>query len=112
MLQHEGNRIVHHPILGEWKPRAGVTIFYNGRPILAQEGDTIAAALLAAGISVLRYTKKRREPRGIFCAIGQCSDCIMTVNGEPNVRTCITPVENGMKVCSEESQWKTGDDQF
>jgi predicted molibdopterin-dependent oxidoreductase YjgC len=58
----------------------------------------IAAALLAAGIRVHRYTTKRREPRGIFCGIGQCTDCVMVVNGVPNVRTCVTQVEKGMVI--------------
>ncbi len=58
----------------------------------------IAAALLAGGIRVHRYTTRRREPRGIYCGIGQCTDCVMVVNGVPNVRTCITQVEEGMVI--------------
>mgnify|MGYP001329681916 CR=1 FL=1 len=45
-----------------------------------------------------RYTKKEHKPRGIFCAIGRCTDCVMVVNGKPNIRTCVTPLEEGMKV--------------
>ena len=54
---------------------------------------------------VYRYTHKKREPRGIFCGIGQCTDCVMKVNGVPNVRTCITPVEEGMII---ETQYGLG----
>ena len=43
-------------------------------------------------------TAKRHEPRGIFCAIGRCTDCKMTVDGVPNTRTCITLVKDGMRV--------------
>jgi hypothetical protein len=57
-----------------------------------------ASALTAAGIKRFRTTSKGRDPRGIFCAIGRCTDCVMEVNGRPNVRTCVTPVEAGMKV--------------
>ena len=62
------------------------------------EGEPIAAALRVAGVMTHRYTKKRHEPRGVFCAIGRCTDCVMIVNGKPNIRTCITPLEEGMDV--------------
>ena len=55
-------------------------------------------ALKAAGVQIHRYTSKNHKPRGVFCAIGRCTDCVMIVNGKPNVRTCITPLEAGMKV--------------
>ena len=58
----------------------------------------ILATFLANGVIVNRYTSKEPEPRGLFCGIGQCTDCMMQVNGIPNVRTCITPVEDGMQV--------------
>ena len=47
---------------------------------------------------VHRYTKKQHKPRGIFCAIGRCTDCVMIVDGKPNIRTCITPLREGMEV--------------
>ena len=70
----------------------------DGHPVEAGEGDMIAAALLRAGIRINRYTSKCHAPRGIFCGIGQCTDCVMVVNGRRNVRTCITRVEDGMAV--------------
>lgn len=73
----------------------------DGEPVAAFEGETIAAALLAAGKRTLRWTRKRDEPRGIFCGIGVCFECVMTVNGVPNVRTCVTPVEPGMKISTQ-----------
>ena len=45
-----------------------------------------------------RYTLKKHEARGAFCGIGQCTDCVMIVNGQRNVRTCITPVAEGMVI--------------
>ena len=62
------------------------------------EGEPIAAALKAQGVMIHRYTKKEHKPRGIFCAIGRCTDCVMIVDGKPNIRTCITPLEAGMVV--------------
>ena len=91
-------RVTHHPILGDLPDSREIKIQVDGKEIAALAGEPIAAALAAAGISVHRYTSEKSEPRGVFCAIGQCTDCVMTVNGVSNVRTCITPVVPGMTV--------------
>ena len=91
-------RIEDHPILG--KPERGkkVVVLFDGKAIEAYEGEPIAASLAAAGVRIFRYTEKLKEPRGISCALGRCTDCVMIVNGIPNTRTCVTPVEDGMRV--------------
>lgn len=91
-------RIIEHPILGTVQKGKKVTFFYNGTEVEGYEGEPIAAALKAAGVMVHRYTRKEHKPRGIFCAIGRCTDCVMIVDGRPNVRTCVTPLEQGMRV--------------
>lgn len=91
-------RVPHHPILGDAPEKRTVTIYYQDQPIQAKEGEPIAAALLAAGIRAFRKTVHRHEPRGVFCAIGRCTDCMMIVDGQPNVRTCVTPVQDGMRL--------------
>ena len=91
-------RVSQHPILGEPEKGRLVTFFYDGRPMQGYEGEPIAVALKAAGVMVHRHTKKYDRPRGVFCAIGRCTDCVMVVNGKPNVRTCVTPLEEGMSV--------------
>jgi len=91
-------RVEEHPILGEMKKPSFVEIEVDGEVIQAIAGEPIAAALLAAGKSIFRYTRKLHEPRGVFCAIGRCTDCMMVVDGVPNVRTCVTPVKAGMKI--------------
>jgi len=91
-------RITHHPILGDTEKRGKVIIRVDGVEIEACVGEPIAAALVAAGVEVFRTTRKRGEPRRVFCAVGRCTDCIMTVDGQPNVRTCITPVRDGMEI--------------
>lgn len=93
-----GTRILEHPILGEMKQGRLVSFFFDGKKLQGYEGEPIAMALKAAGVMVHRYTKKRHEPRGIFCAIGRCTDCVMVVDGVPNVRTCVTPLKEGMRV--------------
>ena len=90
-------RITKHPILGETNKGRLVTFDFDGKTLEGYEGEPIAAALKAAGVMVHRYTKKG-SPRGIFCAIGRCTDCVMVVDGKPNVRTCVTPLAEGMKV--------------
>ena len=91
-------RILHHPILGELEEKPTIEIELDGEIIEAREGEPIATALLAAGKTVFRYTNKRHTSRGLFCAIGRCTDCMMVVEGVANVRTCVTPVKAGMKV--------------
>lgn len=94
-------RILNHPIL-ELEQREIVHITVDGRPLEAREGDTIAAALMANGVHVFRHTHKFHEPRGIFCGIGQCTDCVMVVDGQPNVKTCVTCVKEGMVIQTQE----------
>lgn len=105
-------RIKEHPILGGYQKGRTVTFEFNGKSLTGYEGEPIAAALKAAGVMVHRYTAKQHKPRGIFCAIGRCTDCVMIVDGKPNIRTCITPLAEGMKVqtqygvsTKEESGW-------
>lgn len=91
-------RINDHVVLGKDKNEETLSIKVDGKIIKVKQGEMIAAALMANGIIINRYTVKNKEPRGVFCGIGQCTDCVMIVNGKPNVRTCITPVEEGMVV--------------
>lgn len=91
-------RIERHPILDIPENREKVTIYVNGEPIEAVKGEVVAAELLAAGYKTFRKTPKYHRPRGIFCAIGRCTDCALTINGVPNVRSCVTPVEDGMQI--------------
>ena len=92
------NRIEEHPILGHYSKGQEITFTFDGKQMKGFAGEPIAVALKANGVMIHRYTKKEHKPRGIFCAIGRCTDCVMIVNGEPNVRTCITPLEEGMTV--------------
>ncbi len=77
-----------------------VTIYVDGTPVQAYTGETVAAALLASGRRAWRVTPWG-EPRGLFCGIGICFDCTATVNGVPYVRTCQTPVAEGMVIETE-----------
>lgn len=95
-------RIKEHPILGKIEHSNEVEFYYDGQKIKGLEGEPIAIALKAAGVMVHRYTKKNHSPRGVFCGIGRCTDCVMVVDGVPNVRTCVTPLKEGMDVRTQE----------
>ncbi len=92
------SRITEHPILGVYEKGRPVTFTYDGQELQGFEGEPIAEALKAQGVMVHRYTAKKHAPRGMFCAIGRCTDCVMVVDGVPNVRTCMTPLKEGMVV--------------
>ena len=87
---------------------AEVEIVVDGEPIQAFEGESVAAALLACGRRKLRTTTRLHEPRGMYCGIGVCFDCAMTIDGRPNVRTCQTPVRAGMRIELQhgDGRWK------
>ena len=72
------------------------TIYVDGRPVRAYQGQTIAAALLNEGILVTRTINQ--QPLGIYCNMGICYSCAMTVNGIANVRICKTPVSDGCQI--------------
>ncbi len=91
-------RIEDHPILGKLEKGRKVEFTHDGKTMSGYEDEPIAAALRAAGVMTHRYTRKYHKPRSVFCAIGRCTDCVMIVDGKPNVRTCITPLKEGMKV--------------
>lgn len=91
-------RIHNHPILGNYPFKKEIFFYFNNKKLIAFEGETIAAALLANGIKVFKKSKKNKENRSLLCGIGRCNDCMMTVNGQQNVKTCINFIENQMKV--------------
>ena len=98
-------RIAKHPIL-EFNRGEKLKFFFNGQETEAYASETIAAALHAAGVRELAKSPELHRPRGLFCAIGNCSSCLMVVDGKPNVRVCVVKVKAGMKV---ESQQGKGD---
>ena len=78
--------------------RAQLTITFDGQELPVEEGQTVAAALIAAGRRSWRTTRSGGAPRGAFCGIGVCFDCLAVVDGIPNTRTCMTWVRAGLDV--------------
>ena len=91
-------RIDNHPILKNFEKGRLIKFNFDGKTLEGYEDEPIAVALKANGVMTHRYTSRHSEPRGMFCAIGRCTDCVMIVDGKPNVRTCITGLKEGMKV--------------
>jgi predicted molibdopterin-dependent oxidoreductase YjgC len=75
-----------------------VTVSFDGRPLAAAPGQSIGAALVSNGITAWRSTRKEARPRGLFCGIGICFDCLVTVDGEANQRACLVEVREGMEI--------------
>lgn len=93
-------RVTEHPVLGPAEPAESITFTFNGQPIEARAGEVVAAALLAHGVRTLRRTAPDLAPRGLYCAIGHCYECQMTIDGRPGIRACLTKVRPGMRVTS------------
>src|SRR5207247_10674264 len=77
---------------------------FAGRTIRAVAGQSIAAALYAAGVRIFTRSFKYHRPRGLFCVSGDCPNCLMQVDGRPNVRTCVEPVRP-CQVVSHQNAW-------
>ena len=90
------HRIKKHPILPV-QERQEIEFYWQGKPLKALEGETIAAALFANGIQVFGHHQKDGSPLGIFCANGQCSQCMVIANGKPQ-KSCMELVTPGMQV--------------
>ena len=80
------------------KSRPAVQFDFCGKKVEARAGDTIASALYRAGQRIFTRSFKYHRPRGLLCLSGKCPNCLMNVDGVPNVRACTAPVREGMKV--------------
>ena len=103
MAKPNQSRIDPRP--GEAIDRAAPVDFeFDGRRVRGYQGDTVASALIASGTVVFSRSFKYHRPRGLLCAAGNCPNCLLTIDGEPNVRSCVRPIEPGMKV-SHQNAW-------
>lgn len=70
----------------------------DDEPTEAFAGETVAAVLYASRQRILRYTSRSSAARGVYCGMGVCFDCLVEIDGRPNIRACMTPVRNGMAI--------------
>jgi sarcosine oxidase subunit alpha len=80
----------------------------DGREIRARDGDTVAAALLAAGIKHIRTTPVSGKPRAPYCLMGVCFDCLVTIDGVGSRQACLVPVREGMSVETQQGKREAG----
>lgn len=98
-------RIEKHPIL-EFDRGEKISFTFDDKPMEGYAGETIASALVANGISRFRESILHARDRGFFCGIGRCCSCNVVVDGEPNVRACVTKLSRGMQI---QTQFGKGD---
>jgi len=90
-------------------PRAvDVALVVDGVACTARAGDTVAAAMLAAGLLACRTTPVGGVARGPYCLMGVCFDCLVTIDGTPNRQACLVPVQDGMAIESQRGKRELG----
>ncbi|ASQ95876.1 (2Fe-2S)-binding protein [Streptomyces sp. 11-1-2] len=94
-MSHAGSE----PVVGTGSPPYWLT--FDGATVTALPGQSVGAALVAAGIVAWRTTRRESRPRGLFCGIGVCFDCLITVDGRPGQRACLVPARDGMRLSAE-----------
>ena len=92
-------RLTNHPVLDVAKDgRQKISITVEGRSLEVLEGEILAAALWANGFISLGHNPSDGSHRGMYCGIGHCYECRVTVDGVEDVRSCLIPVREGMRV--------------
>jgi D-hydroxyproline dehydrogenase subunit gamma len=79
-----------------------IDIWFNDQPLAVQGGRSVAAALLAAGVSRFRATPVSGAPRAPFCMMGACFECLVEIDGVPSRQSCMVEVKPGMRIRSQE----------
>jgi predicted molibdopterin-dependent oxidoreductase YjgC len=90
------------------RPAARVALTVDGEALTARDGDTLAAALLAAGRLDCRTTPVSGAPRGPYCMMGVCFDCLVTIDGMGSRQACLVPVRAGMVVETQRGAREAG----
>jgi predicted molibdopterin-dependent oxidoreductase YjgC len=85
-----------------------ITVTVDGTPLTAKAGDTVAAALLAAGLGASRATPVSGAPRAPYCMMGVCFECLVTIDGVGNRQGCLTPVREGMAIETQKGKREAG----
>jgi len=84
--------------INKLKRKEKIDIFVNGKSIIAYKGETVLAALLAAGFKAVNKNPVSHEFRGALCGMGVCFECCVTIDKVLNVRSCMTEVKENMRV--------------
>ena len=87
---------------------AAVSVTVDGRPVEARVGDSVAAAMLAAGVPHCRTTPVSGAPRAPYCMMGACFDCLVTIDGVGNRQGCLVAVRDGMAIETQHGKRELG----
>ena len=79
-----------------------IEVFINGKKIIAYEGELVSTVLQAEGISVFNHKHKTGKPSGIYCAMGVCYECLVSVDNVPNIRACQTLIQDHMVIQTDD----------
>lgn len=90
------------------KGESSVVISVDGARVTAQGGDTVAAALLAAGLTPTRTTPVSSAPRAPYCMMGVCFECLVTIDDVGNRQGCLIPVSEGMRIETQKGKREAG----
>jgi len=95
-------------ISGALERGRALAILVDDEWLTAYEGESVAAALIASNRRFTRFTARTGEARGYFCGTGVCHDCLIAVDGQPNLRACMTPVRDGQRIQSQHGlgEWR------
>lgn len=75
-----------------------ITVTLNSKPVSTEQGQSVGAVLMGEGIKAWRTTRNEGKPRGLFCGIGACYDCLVTIDGQPNQRACMVEACDSMNI--------------
>ena len=92
------------------KTKLSVKIEFDGQVVEAVEGDTVAGAIMAAGISDFREAPVSGAPRGPYCMMGVCFECLVEIDGIGHQQACLLSVKNGMIIKREKAKRLVSDD--
>ena len=84
--------------VGPLATRQPLRVKVDGESVSAFAGESVATVLLASGRRTFRHSDRNHAPRGLFCGMGVCFECLVTIDGVENVRACMTPVKDGMTI--------------
>jgi hypothetical protein len=96
-----GSRLASH---GDLERGAPLDLVIEGETVAAFAGESVAAAMIAAGWLAFRHGPKPGQVRGLYCGMGVCFECLVTIDGRPNQRACMTEVRPGMRIQTQ-SGW-------
>lgn len=88
---------------------ASLSFTFDGRPLTGRDGDTVAASLLANGITACRETPVSDTPRAPYCMMGICFDCLVVIDGVGNRQGCLVPLREGMRIETQHGRRQTGE---